>query len=65
MVRVTGSVSQRAEPLLRAVSGTTGGYGEVILGRPDLLVSGCRARIVDSRDRVRDGDQQIGTSGHP
>lgn len=49
---VTGSVSQRAEPLLRA-NGVDPHrlYGSMKLGAPDLLTSGKRAAIVKDRDR--------------
>jgi len=49
---VTGSVSQRAEPLLRA-NGVDPHrlYGSMKLGVPDLLTSRKRAAIVQHRDR--------------
>jgi hypothetical protein len=49
---VTGSVSQRAEPLLRA-NGVDphARYGSMDLGAPDLLTSKARAEILDQRDR--------------
>lgn len=51
---VKGSVSQRAEPLLRA-NGVDPYhlYGSMKLGAPDLLVSTRRASIIESRDRYR------------
>lgn len=55
---VKGSVSQRAEPLLRA-NGVDPHrlYGSMKLGAPDLLVSTRRASIIESRDRYRgDGE---------
>ena len=52
---VTGSVSQRAEPLLRA-NGVDPHrlYGSMKLGAPDLLTSRKRASIVQHRDRYLD-----------
>jgi hypothetical protein len=49
---VKGSVSQRAEPLLRA-NGVDPyhPYGRMDLGAPDLLTSRCRADIIEQRDR--------------
>jgi hypothetical protein len=49
---VTGSVAQRAEPLLRA-NGVDPHrlYGTMRLGAPDLLTSKQRAAIIASRDR--------------
>jgi hypothetical protein len=49
---VKGSVSQRAEPLLRA-NGVDPYrlYGAMDLGAPDLLISKRRADIIASRDR--------------
>jgi hypothetical protein len=48
---VKGSVSQRAEPLLRA-NGVDPHrlYGSMNLGQPDLLTSKCRAAIIVSRN---------------
>jgi hypothetical protein len=53
---VKGSVSQRAEPLLRA-NGVDPHrlYGSMELGVPDLLTSGRRADIIATRDRWSDG----------
>lgn len=53
---VTGSVSQRAEPLLRA-NGIDPHrlYGSMKLGAPDLLTSRKRASIVKHRDRYIGG----------
>lgn len=49
---VKGSVSQRAEPLLRAVGVDPHRlYGSMALGMPELLVSGRRAAIIRQRDR--------------
>ena len=49
---VKGSVSQRAEPLLRANGVDPHGlYGSMDLGAPDLLTSYRRADIIASRDR--------------
>ena len=52
---VKGSVSQRAEPLLRA-NGIDPHrlYGATDLGAPDLLTGGCRAAIIQQRDRYLD-----------
>lgn len=49
---VTGSVSQRAEPMLRA-SGVDPHrlYGAMRLGAPDLLTSRKRASVIQARDR--------------
>ena len=50
---VRGSVSQRAEPMLRAIGvEPQPGYGPLRLGSPDLLVSGRRAAIIGQRDRL-------------
>jgi hypothetical protein len=50
---VKGSVSQRAEPLLRAIGvEPQPGYGPLSLGTPDLLVSGRRAAIIVQRDHL-------------
>ena len=50
---VKGSVSQRAEPLLRAIGvEPQPGYGPPRLGTPDLLVSGRRAAIIAQRDHL-------------
>ena len=53
---VKGSVSQRAEPLLRA-NGVDPHrlYGSMDLGAPDLLTSKRRADIIASRDRWSSG----------
>ena len=51
---LSGSVSQRAEPMLRAV-GANWYYGRTTLADPQLLVSGMRARIVEARDLYRSG----------
>jgi hypothetical protein len=49
---VKGSVSQRAEPLLRANGAAAHSlYGGVVLGSPDLLTSERRADIIARRDR--------------
>lgn len=52
---VNGSVSQRAEPLLRAngVHPSQQSWGSA-LGTPDLLVSGRREEIIEWRNRYRD-----------
>ncbi|MGK2318419.1 hypothetical protein ACSJLP_13065 [Gordonia rhizosphera NBRC 16068] len=49
---VKGSVSQRAEPMLRA-NGVDPHrlYGQMDLGAADLLTSTCRASIITTRDR--------------
>jgi hypothetical protein len=50
---VTGSVSQRADPLLRAIGvDPHGRYGHPDLGTPDLLTGRVRAQIMASRDRM-------------
>jgi hypothetical protein len=50
---VKGSVSQRAEPMLRAIGvEPQPGYGPLMLGTPDLLVSGRRVAIIAQRDRL-------------
>lgn len=49
---LSGSVSQRAEVMLRAV-GIEWSYGDIDLGDPALLTSGRRAWIVEQRDRYR------------
>jgi hypothetical protein len=52
---VSGSVSQRAEPLLRANGiDPYRRYGEMDLGAPDLLTGACRAAIIEQRDRYLD-----------
>jgi hypothetical protein len=49
---VKGSVSQRAEPLLRANGAAAHSlYGGVLLGSPDLLTSERRAGLIARRDR--------------
>ncbi|GAA4842881.1 hypothetical protein GCM10023221_21180 [Luteimicrobium xylanilyticum] len=57
---VTGSVSQRAEPMLRALGvdpsalpSWRGGHG---LGSPDLLVSDRRRALLDERDMLAEGE---------
>jgi hypothetical protein len=53
---VKGSVSQRAEPLLRANGvDPLRLYGAMKLGAPDLLVSDRRSSIIESRDRHLEG----------
>ncbi len=47
-----GTVSQRAEPMLRAIDAPQDTYwGSLPLGMPDLLVARRRERIVELRDR--------------
>ena len=49
---VKGSVSQRAETMVRAIGvDSTYQYGVEYLGDPDLLVSGTRTHIIELRDR--------------
>jgi hypothetical protein len=48
-----GSVSQRSEPLLRAIGVDPHQYGGMNLGSPDYLTSVRRKRIVALRDRYR------------
>lgn len=51
-----GSVSQRAEPMLRAIDAPQDTYwGSLPLGMPDLLVARRRERIVEWRDRDTEG----------
>jgi len=51
-----GSVSQRAEPMLRAIDAPQDIYwGSLPLGMPDLLVARRRQRIVEWRDRDTEG----------
>ena len=53
---IGGSVSQRAEPLLRAVGVEAAGFAYAPnLGAPDLLVASRRARLIEQRDRWRGG----------
>ncbi|MFN3866089.1 MAG: DUF6398 domain-containing protein [Demequina sp.] len=48
----TGTVSQRAEPMLRAIDAPQDiHWGALPLGTPDLLVSSRRERIIEMRDR--------------
>ncbi|WP_425571600.1 DUF6398 domain-containing protein [Nocardioides aquiterrae] len=56
---VSGSVSQRAEPLLRA-NGVDPyhQFGSMDLGAPDLLVSQRRSEIIASRDRWSQNPQR-------
>ncbi len=49
---LTGSVSQRAEPMLRAV-GADWRLGRTTLGDPRLLVSRTRLRLAEARDLYR------------
>lgn len=50
---VKGSVSQRAEPLLKANGADARGFSyQPDLGTPDLLVSSTRAELIDRRDRI-------------
>lgn len=49
---LTGSSSQRAEPMLRAI-GVDWRYGQTRLGSTDLLVSAERAKIIALRDHFR------------
>ncbi|MDH2902376.1 MAG: DUF6398 domain-containing protein [Actinomycetota bacterium] len=54
---VQGSVSQRAETMLRAAGyGTRSGFMNFDLGNLDLLVSSRRRRIIDLRDRMLELD---------
>jgi hypothetical protein len=48
-----GSVSQRSEPLLRAVGVDPRQYGAMDLGSPDYLTSSCRERILARREHYR------------
>lgn len=48
-----GGVSQRSEPLLRAVGVDPRQYGAMDLGSPDYLTSARRAKIVALRDEYR------------
>lgn len=51
-----GSVSQRAEPMLRAIDAPQDTYwGPLPLGMPGLLVARSRERIVELRDRDTEG----------
>ena len=50
---VTGSVSQRAEPMLRAIGAPASGGTTVHLGSPSYLVSTKREQIADLRERWR------------
>jgi hypothetical protein len=50
---VTGSVSQRAEPMLRAIDAPASGGATVHLGSPRYLVSTRRAQIAELRERRR------------
>ncbi len=51
-----GAVSQRAEPMLRAIDAPQDTYwGSLPLGTPDLLVARRRERIVALRDRHTEG----------
>jgi hypothetical protein len=50
---VTGSVSQRAETMLRALGVPRRSDGDLRLGTPRYLVASARARIVERRDRAR------------
>ncbi len=50
---VSGSVSQRAEPMLRAVGLPPRALPGMRLGTPRYLVSTARARIIERRDRAR------------
>ena len=56
---VKGSMSQRAELLLRA-NGIDPHrlYGEMDLGAPDLPTGGCRTAIIQQQDRLLDRDQE-------
>lgn len=50
---VKGSVSQRAEPLLKAIGIVPHGFAyDPDLGTPDLLVSSRRAELIESRRRI-------------
>ena len=51
---LSGSVSQRAEPMLRAI-GRDWRYGRTTLGDPRLLVSRTRLRLCEARDLYRNG----------
>jgi Domain of unknown function (DUF6398) len=48
-----GSVSQRSEPLLRAIGVDPHQYGAMNLGSPDYLTSARRVKILALRDRYR------------
>ncbi|MGH4021565.1 MAG: DUF6398 domain-containing protein [Pseudonocardiaceae bacterium] len=48
-----GGVSQRSEPLLRAIGVDPHQYGAMDLGSPDYLTSGRRAWIIAVRDDYR------------
>ena len=50
---MTGSVSQRAEPMLRAIDAPRGYGSGVQLGSPRYLVSAQRERIIELRERWR------------
>ena len=51
---IGGSVSQRAEPLLRAVGAESTGFAYAPdVGTPDLLVASRRARLMERRDRLQ------------
>lgn len=54
---VSGSVSQRADPLLRANGIEHHGSYAMLIGRPDLLTSARRAAIVALRDRYLETDR--------
>ncbi|MEX2548819.1 MAG: DUF6398 domain-containing protein [Nitriliruptoraceae bacterium] len=50
---VSGSVSQRADPMLRAIGAPASGGGMIYLGTPRYLVSSKREQIADLRERWR------------
>lgn len=52
---LTGSVSQRAEPMIRAI-GADWRFGRTTVGDPRLLVSSMRLRIGETRDLYRTGE---------
>jgi hypothetical protein len=51
---LTGSVSQRAEPMIRAI-GADWRFGRTTVGDPRLLVSSIRLRIGETRDLYGNG----------
>jgi hypothetical protein len=54
---MTGSVSDRAQTLIRAAGiELTLTYGRLRVGDPGLLVSGRRGEIVEERDRILAND---------
>ncbi|WP_214371064.1 hypothetical protein [Pseudonocardia sp. H11422] len=57
------SVSQRSEPLLRAIGADPRQYGRMDLGTPRYLTGPRRARILAHRDRDRDRDRYRAMAG--